>query len=126
VVAGLYRRATADLTIDSDGTEVAIPQGEKVKVHIYAANEDERVVGEYPLGLCPTRQMKDESVPDMVMSFGDGIHRCPGAFIAIQETDIFLQHLLALDNLRIVSKPAIRWNEPIEAYEVRDFLLSLD
>ncbi len=126
VVGQIYRRTVADIKVEQADTSVVIPAGEKVSVHVYGANEDEQMVGEYPLGLCPVRQMKDDTVPDMVMSFGDGVHRCPGAYIAIQETDIFLQRLLAQDNLRIVSKPTIRWNEPVEAYEVRDFLVTLD
>ncbi len=30
----------------------------------------------------------------------DGAHRCPGAYIAIEETDIFLMRFLKLDDLR--------------------------
>jgi cytochrome P450 len=62
----------------------------------------------------------------MVMSFGDGHHRCPGAYLAIQETDIFLQRLLALDTLRIERAPTLNWNELTTGYEVRDFLIALD
>jgi cytochrome P450 len=59
------------------------------------------------------------------MSFGDGIHRCPGAYIAIQETDIFLTRLLAIKTLRIKQKPKVSWSELVTGYEIRDFLITV-
>ena len=121
VVTRLYRNTTADIELEDGGTQVVIPQGSKVTVEIDASNADESIVGELPLAVCPGREIKGDRVPEMVMSFGDGVHRCPGAYIAIQETDIFLQRLLALDSLRIVSKPSIRWNTLTTGYELRNF-----
>jgi cytochrome P450 len=103
-----------------------IPAGDLINIHIYATNEDEAVVGEQPRVLCPGRELSDERIPSMVMSFGDGHHRCPGAYLAIQETDIFLQRLLALDTLHIEQLPALAWNELTTGYEVRDFIIALD
>ena len=54
------------------------------------------------------------------LSFGDGAHRCPGAFIAIQESDVFLQRFLRLP-LEVVTPPQLKWNELIESYELRGF-----
>ncbi len=121
VVTRLYRNTTADIELENEGTQVVIPQGSKITVEIDASNADESIVGELPLAVCPGREIKGDRVPEMVMSFGDGVHRCPGAYIAIQETDIFLQRLLALDSLRIVSKPSIRWNTLTTGYELRNF-----
>jgi cytochrome P450 len=59
------------------------------------------------------------------MSFGDGHHRCPGATIAIQETDIFLRRLLALEGLRVARWPQLGWNPVAAGYELRDFVLAL-
>src|SRR5207248_9351212 len=109
-VTSLNQRKNDDIKIEINGTLVFIPVGEKIDLHVYDANMDEEVVGELPLALCPGRELKGDHVPEMVMSFGDGTHRCPGAYIAIQETDIFLQRLLAIDSLRIVSKPSMRWD----------------
>ncbi len=92
---------------------------------IYAANADETVVGEEPLGLCPGRAIDGERIPSMLLGFGDGHHRCPGSYLAIQETDIFLQRLLAVDTLYIERTPALYWNELTTGYEVRNFLLAL-
>jgi cytochrome P450 len=59
------------------------------------------------------------------MGFGDGHHRCPGSYLAIQETDIFLQRLLALETLHIERTPTLTWNELTTGYEVRKFLIAL-
>jgi cytochrome P450 len=126
IVGNLARRATADIHIDSQDKQVVIPEGDLIHIHIYATNVDESVVGEQPHALCPGRVISDDRIPSMVMSFGDGHHRCPGAYIAIQETDIFLQRLLALDTLRIEQPPTLNWNELTTGYEVRDFLIALD
>jgi cytochrome P450 len=120
------RRATADMTLESDGTPVTISQGEMIDVHIYAANADESIVGERPLELCPGRAIKGDNIPSMLMSFGDGHHRCPGAYLAIQEADILLQRLLAVPGVRIERTPTIGWMEIGQSYELRDFILAAD
>ncbi len=126
VLAHLLRRATADLVLESKGGQVTIPQGALVDVHIYATNADESIVGEHPLELCPGRAIKGENIPPMLMSFGDGHHRCPGAYLAIQETDVLLQRLLAVPGLRIEQTPQIRWNAISAGYELRKFMLRVE
>jgi cytochrome P450 len=126
VVGHLYRRATDDIPLRSNGAEVVIPKGALIDLHIESANLDERVVGEAPTALCPMRPLRGDRVGAMLMSFGDGAHRCPGAYLAIQETDIFLQRLLAIPNLCIVRPPALIWNELTAGYELRRFLLGHD
>lgn len=127
VVGRLYRRATADLEIESGGATVTIPAGARIVLHLYAVNADETVVGDAPLQLCPERLMAElrPRVMPYVMGFGDGHHRCPGAFIAIQESDIFLQRLLALPGLHIGRRPDVRWNDVVKGYEIRNFVLAL-
>jgi cytochrome P450 len=51
------------------------------------------------------------------MSFGDGHHRCPGCYVALQETDVFLTRLLSLEGLRTEHKPSVSWNDLISGYE---------
>jgi cytochrome P450 len=67
-----------------------------------------------------------ERIPSMIMSFGDGHHRCPGSYLAIQETDIFLHRLLALDTLHIEQKPTLNWNELTTGYEIRHLRIALE
>lgn len=126
VVGNILRRATADLTIESNGQHYVIPQGALIDICVHGTNADESVVGEHPLELCPERTLKIERVAPSVISFGDGHHRCPGSFIAIQETDIFLQRLLALDSLHIVRQPSLSWNDLVTGYEIRDFMVGVE
>jgi len=126
VITRLDRRATEDIAFESNGMQFTIPSGEKVNLHISDANTDTRVVGELPLAVCPGREITGDRVPEMLMSFGDGTHRCPGAYLAIQETDIFLQRLLAIESLRIVSKPSVSWSELTTGYELRHFMIAVD
>lgn len=125
VVGHLQRRATADLQIETDGATVTIPAGDLIDLHIYGANFDQSAVGPQPLAVCPTRELQVERAAPAVMSFGDGAHRCPGAYIAIQETDVFLQRLLTLDKLRIERAPTLGWSKLTKSYELRNFIVAV-
>jgi len=105
VLERLYRRATEDISIyiESTDTHVTIPTGALITIHIGNTNSDESVVGEEPLVIWPFRELKGEGVPNAMMSFGDGNHRCLGSYIAIREADIFLHRFLTLEGLHIVS-----------------------
>jgi cytochrome P450 len=123
VVSNLYRRATADIELLHDGRVLTIPEGALIDLHIYGINSDPTVVGEQPGAVCPGRPLEKRAQPP-VMAFGDGHHRCPGAFIAIQETDIFLRRLFAVEGLRLVSEPTVGRNDLIKGYEIRDFVVA--
>ena len=125
VVGGLYRRATADLHLHGDDGPVKIPSGSLIALDTYAVNADEAAVGECPLALAPGHELLAERVGPAVMSFGDGHHRCPGYYVALQEADIFLTRLLSLEGLRIERKPSVSWNDLISGYELRGFTVAL-
>ncbi len=125
VVSNLYRRAAADIELDVDGENIKIQKGEMIDLHLYAVNTDQSVVGEEPLAICPGRPLEKRAQPP-VMAFGFGHHRCPGAYIAIQESDIFLQRLLAIDGLHLDSEPAVAYNELIKGYEIRNFQVAIE
>jgi cytochrome P450 len=125
VVAHLQRRATADIPLETGGERITIPAGDLVDIHICAADADTRVVGDQPLALRAGRPLSAERASPAMLGFGDGHHRCPGSYIAIQEADIFLQRLLALGALRIVRAPLLSWNDLTTGYELRDFIVSL-
>jgi cytochrome P450 len=124
VVTTLERRATEDLKVETDGQTITIPKGAKIAVHLDSANADERTVGTCPHDIRTDRELP-KGVQPAVMSFGDGHHRCPGSFIALQETDIFLQKLLALPTLRVERAPTLGWNETVKGYELRNFILTV-
>jgi cytochrome P450 len=125
IVGNLQRWTTKDITVKVDEQEITIPENALINVHLHGANSDENVVGDFPHVVYPDRTINGDNIPTMIMSFGDGVHRCPGAYVAIQETDIFLSRLLALDNLRIKQKPCVTWSELVTGYEIRDFLITV-
>ncbi|MGX6608083.1 cytochrome P450 [Micromonosporaceae bacterium Da 78-11] len=121
VVANLTRWTTADVQLG----DVTIPAGALVDVGVAAANIDPAAVGDEPGAVCPARPLAD-GVGDAGLSFGDGPHRCPGAYIAIQETDIFISKLLALPGLRMVQEPTVRIRPEIASYELVGLRLTID
>ena len=68
----------------------------------------------------------EKGVNGAVMGFGSGPHRCVGEFLAIAETQVFLERLLALPGLRIVREPRLGRNDSIQGYELRDFLVEVE
>jgi cytochrome P450 len=113
VVANLFRRTTAEIQVG----EATIPAGALVEIGVAAGNLDTDAVGTDPGAVCPARPLAD-GVGDAALSFGDGPHRCPGAYIAIQETDIFLTKLFALPGLSMVREPTVRIRPEISSYEL--------
>ncbi|GGJ41755.1 cytochrome P450 [Deinococcus roseus] len=122
VVGQLFRRMQGDLELQSDNQIFPLKKGDLVVLHVYGANEDTCTVGEQPREVCPHRDLP-RGVQAQVMSFGDGHHRCPGAFLALQETDIFLTRFLKLPVK--FKAPQMTWNELIQGYELRNFQLEI-
>jgi cytochrome P450 len=83
-------------------------------------------VGACPHHLDPDRAMPDPKTGAPAMGFGDGRHRCPGAYIAMEESAIFLARLLALPNLRIVGTPNIGWSNLVGGYEFHEARIACD
>ena len=125
IVGNLYRRATEDIHVEANGEPVTIPAGDLINLHVYAINVDATVAGAQPDAVCPMRELEKRALPP-VISFGDGHHRCPGAYIAIQESDIFLHKLLSIDELRLVSEPSVTYRDLVKGYEVRNFVVAVD
>jgi len=121
VVGHLYRRSTQELVLEEGGERHVVPAGALLDLYVRRANTDPQALGEDARQLCPERA-RPKGVRPEVMSFGDGAHRCPGGFIAIQEADIFLQRLLGLP-LEFEQPPRVSWVDLIAAYEVRDVVL---
>lgn len=127
IVGKLIRKAVENIPIKQEKPEqeLVIQAGDIIELDILSINSDPSAVGEHPSCVVPFRQLKKKTLPP-VMSFGDGHHRCPGAYTAIQESDIFLRKLFALDGLRLVSKPTTDYVQIIQGYELRNFKIQVD
>ncbi len=123
VVGHLYRRTTEPLALTDAEGSTTLAAGSLIDLDLRAINADTATVGAEPLGLCPDRELP-RSVPPALMSFGDGNHRCPGAPLAIMESEIFLTTLLGHD---IVAEgpPTVRWNPVSQGYDLDHFMLRL-
>lgn len=116
VVGRLFRRLEGELELEG-GT---LPETARVAVDVREANADESAVGRHPLCLDPDRAVTAKGVQGYGLSFGDGPHRCPGSFLALEEADVFLSKLLAVPNLRLAKPPELTFNDLIQGYELRD------
>jgi cytochrome P450 len=121
VVGHLLRRAERPLELEVDGRTETIAPGTLIDVDIRSANADAAAVGDRPLELVPDRELRMRGLQPYGLSFGDGHHRCPGSFLALEEADVFLERLLRLPDLRIVSGPALRYSELVQGFELRAF-----
>lgn len=124
VVGTLFRRATEEIVLTSGGSDTVVSAGSRIALDVRAANADPAIAGQCPYRLAPELGSK-KSVPSG-MSFGDGPHRCPGAAVALQETEIFLDRLLRVPGIRMVKPPTVTWNPLIESYEIRELIIRAD
>lgn len=125
IVSVIKRHAAEDIRLDNDGQVYQIRKGDAIHVHVQTVNTDKTVVGTDGDMVCPMRDMHKQVVMPSVMSFGDGHHRCPGAYVAIYETDVFLQRLLRLDNIHIVHEPEFIWSDTTSGFETKNFVVAV-
>jgi cytochrome P450 len=123
VVGELRRRTRKPVDVQTAEGPVTIPPGETIELQLRRTNADPQVVGKDPDRLCPDRTLP-AAVPPVVLSFGDGHHRCPGGPLAILESDVFLHRLLARD-LVAARPPRVRWNPVSQGYDLDRFLVRL-
>jgi cytochrome P450 len=123
-VAGMiYRRATEP---SQDFGIGPVPAEERLSLHIRAANLDEDIVGPEPHRLDPDRA-RNRKVNGAWMSFGDGAHFCPGWQVALTQTRILLERLLAVPGIRLERKPDITWVPVmLQMYELRNAIVACD
>jgi cytochrome P450 len=124
VVGNLKRRTTAPVEVPGNAGPVTIPAGALVDIMVSTANLDPAAVGVDPAAVRPDRALAD-GVSAAGLSFGAGPHKCPGAHIAIQESDIFLSRLFAEPGLRMDTPPRVTMKEDISGYEVRGLVVAV-
>ena len=123
VVGYLSRRTTRPVLLDGPDGPVTVPAGSLVDLRLRMVNDDPAVLGDDGGGVCPGRPLPP-AVPAVVMSFGDGHHRCPGGPLAVMESEIFLSRLFQRDVVA-VSPPRVRWNPVSQGYDLDRFPVRL-
>lgn len=124
VASTLWRRAQQDLRIEDGGVTHRIPAGSRMVLDIRTANADPAAVGQDPLTVDPHRFLA-AGVQPQALAFGDGPHKCPGSFLAIHESDLFLRKLLAMP-IRLTGDPRLTYNEMLASYEIRGLTVEVD
>lgn len=116
VVGRLKRQSTEAICVEHEGKKINIKEKSRISFEVYDINADPEIMGEDPNSLCPHRAKGSKRPP--TFSFGAGHHRCPGEYVAMLETRIFLKALFAIPGLKVVGKPELEHNETIEGYEI--------
>ncbi|MGW1530882.1 cytochrome P450 [Streptomyces aureus] len=125
VVARLTRRTTGPVELPGDDGPVTVPAGALVDILVDEANTDPEAVGTTPMAVCPGRPATTGRYA-AALSFGDGPHRCPGADIAMMETNVFLGHLFALEGIRMLTTPRVTFQDEIGGYVIRGLRVAVD
>jgi cytochrome P450 len=122
IVSTLYRRAPEDLS--DKGREEFTP-GRRYGISIRDANHDPAAVGPCPYAIDLSRKAKlGDQAP--MMSFGNGMHRCPGSPLAINETLFLMDRLLRVPGVRLASQPTMEWEPNVSTFEISNVLVTCD
>jgi cytochrome P450 len=122
IVSTLYRRAPEDL---HEKARDEFAPGTRYGVSIRHANHDPALVGENPHAIDLSRKAKlGDQAP--MMSFGNGMHRCPGSPLALNETLFLLDRLLRVPGVRLASKPQMVWEPNVSTFEISNVLVTCD
>lgn len=98
---GLYRRVTRPATVAG----IDIAAGESVMLCWAAANRDPRVFDQPEQFRLDRPRLRTQH-----LSFGLGIHACPGQMVVRMEMRVLLSHLLRrLPDLHLVAPDAVEW-----------------
>lgn len=114
-----------DTASDAAGGPAAddeILPGDLLDIHVRDANADAQVMGEDPLEIRPQRPLP-RGVSAAGLSFGAGAHRCPGEHLAITESAVLLEHLLAAAP-RLARAPEIVWDDVVAGYRLHGMRLA--
>jgi cytochrome P450 len=123
VASMIYRSTAEELT---GITPDAIPAGTRLSLDIRAANLDEKNVGACPHMLDADRAKKVNET-GAYLSFGNGPHFCPGRYVALGETRVFLDELFRIPGIRLVRPPDIGFHPPLlMSYELNNAIIACD
>jgi hypothetical protein len=116
----VYRRAEGGLAENPDGR---LETGQTYAINLRETNWDEAAAGSCPYAIDPGRAKRMKQVGSY-MSFGDGVHRCPGAQVALHETRVFIDALFRVSGLNLENEPRMIWNKTLMSYELRNAIVT--
>jgi cytochrome P450 len=122
IVSTLYRRAPEDLAKKA-GNE--FDAGTRYGVSIRHANHDPELVGPCPHAIDLSRKARLSDQAPM-MSFGNGMHRCPGSPLAFNETLFLMDRLLRVPGVKLASQPKMVWEPNVSTFEISNVLVTCD
>ncbi len=122
IVSTLYRRAPEDLP---EKAQEEFKPGQRYGLSIRDANFDPNAVGECPFAIDLSRKEKlGDQAP--MMSFGNGMHRCPGSPLALNETLFLMDRLLRVPGVKLASQPKMEWEPNVSTFEISNVLVTCD
>lgn len=122
IVSTLYRRAPEDL---AEKARDEFESGHRYGVSLRHANMDERLVGPCPHAIDLTRKERlGDQAP--MMSFGNGMHRCPGSPLALNETLFLMDRMLRVRGVKLASQPQMVWEPNVSTFEISNVLVTCD
>ena len=115
----VYRRADEGLP---EGLQGELQAGQTYAINLRETNWDEAAAGSCPFAIDPGRARRMKEIGSY-LSFGDGMHRCPGAQVALHETRVFIDALFRVPGLKLEREPRLNWNKAMMSYELRDAIV---
>lgn len=122
IVSTLYRRAPDELP---EKAAASYAPGQSYAISLRHANVDEAAVGECPFAIDPARKEKQKD-QGAFLSFGNGMHRCPGSPLALNETLALMNRLLRVPGIKLSSKPEVIWVPHLATFEIVNVLVTCD
>lgn len=125
-IGSVFRRALKDIELLVDDRIHIIRRNDKIEFSIYGINSDPRLRSGTTTG-CPVNHARGPAQTRQAgYSFGAGHHRCPGEYVALVQSDVFLRSLFSVKGLRKVSSPKLSYSTVKAGYSIENLRIACD
>lgn len=128
-IGSIHRRALQDIELEVDGETQRISRDEKIEFSIYGINKDPKLAcpAASPSQGCPINHGKAaQQQRQAKYSFGAGHHRCPGEYVALVQSDVFLRALFEVPGLDKASEPELSFSTVKSGYSIYNLRVVCD
>lgn len=127
-IGSIHRRATQDIDLEVDGQTHRILRDQKLEFSFYGINKDPKLAcPALSESGCPVNHAKGpQQARESGYSFGAGHHRCPGEYIAMVQSDVFLRAIFSVPGLRQVSEPQLSYSTVKSGYNIENLRVACD